>query len=258
MSDPGVRASLDGHVGLVELARPPHNFLDPGLLRELASALEETAARPECRAIVVAAEGRSFCAGANFAAGGEQAAGGFHDMAGRFYVEARRIFAVPLPLVAAVHGPAVGAGVGLALACDLRVTCPEAHFAANFTRLGIHPGFAITLTLPALIGPSRAADMLLTGRRVGGEEAARLGLADRRVPAGEVRDAARSLAAEIAEAAPLAVAATRATLRRGLADRVSAQLDHELAEQARLAATEDAVEGISAMLAKRAADFKGR
>lgn len=253
---PEVAVSIDARVALVELRRPPHNFLDPGFVRELADGLEQAAT--SARAIVVAAEGRSFCAGANFSAGGEVSAGGFREMASRFYESARRIFALPVPLVAAVHGPAVGAGVGLAIACDLRVTCPEAHFAANFTRLGIHPGFAVTETLPALIGPARAADLLLTGRRVHGEEAYRIGLADRCVPHAEVREAATALAAEIAAAAPLAVAATRATLRRGLAERVNRQLDHELEQQAILAATEDAVEGISAVLAKREPDFKGR
>lgn len=264
MSDTEVGASLQGAVGLVELRRPPHNLLDFGFLGSLAQALTDLAAETDCRALVLASEGRSFCAGANFRGPGalysaaqQSPADAFRDYTARLYAEAERIFAVPKPVVAAVHGPAVGAGVGLALACDLRVSCPEAFFAANFVRLGIHPGFATTVTLPALIGPSRASDMLLTGRRVGGEEAMAMGLVDRLVPAEEVRSAAQALAGEIAAAAPLAVAATRATLRGPLLARVKAQLAHEAAEQAKLIATADAVEGISAMLGRREPRFSG-
>lgn len=261
----GVRSSLDGQVGLVELRRPPHNLLDAGLLGELAGSLEKLAAAPECRAIVLASEGRSFCAGGNFAAPDAVAAPdagsaseAFRAAAGRLYGEAERLFVVPRPLVAAVHGAAIGAGLGLALACDLRVACPEAFFAANFVRLGIHPGFGVSVTLPELIGPGRAADLLLTGRRVGGEEALAIGLADRCVPQAEVRQAALALAGEIAEAAPLAVAATRATLRAGLAERVRGALVREVEEQAPLIETADAAEGISAMLQRRTPRFSGR
>lgn len=246
------------------MARPPHNFLDDDLIRGLVGALDEFDANTECRAIVIAAEGRSFCAGANFGAfpsgtdRPDASAGDvFREVVARFYGQAERIFAISTPMVAAVHGPAVGAGLGLALACDLRVTCSEAFFAGNFVRLGIHPGFALTVTLPELIGPGRAADLLLTGRRVSGEEASQTGLAERFVPGDKVRDAATQLAREIAEAAPLAVTATRATLRAGLADRVKAALAQELEEQARLMETADAGEGISAMLARRPPDFKG-
>lgn len=267
-----VRSRLVGLVGLVELARPPHNFMDAELMAGLVAALYNLSDRDDCRAIVIAAEGRSFCAGANFASpsgspasgadspasGAASGTGGFRSIVSRFYQEAEKIFAIPKPLVAAVHGPAIGAGLGLALACDLRVTCPEAFFAANFVRLGIHPGFGLSVTLPELIGPGRAADLLLTGRRVGGEEALAIGLAERCVHASEMRDAAIMLAGEISAAAPLAVAATRATLRKGLVDRVHDALAIELEEQARLMGTPDAAEGIAAMLTRREPKFTGR
>lgn len=251
----------DDHVALVELRRPPHNYVDVRLLAELADALHVLAERPDCRAVALAAGGRSFCAGANFAAGGigePGAEGDFRTQADGFYAQALRVFEAPLPMVAAVHGPAVGGGLGLALACDLRVMCPEAWMAANFVGLGIHAGFGISSTLPALIGPGRAADLLLTGRRVAGEEAMRIGLADRLVRAEDVRGAALALAGEIAAAAPLAVASTRATLRAGLADRVRVALERELDEQARLMGTEDAAEGIRSSLERRRPQFVGR
>jgi len=259
----GVRSSLDGHTGLAELCRPPHNLLDADLLASLATALDELAATPECRVIVLAAEGRSFCAGGNFAGAAmgdaaESPAAAFHAIGQRFYGQAERIFAVARPMVAAVHGPAIGAGLGLALACDLRVTCREAFFAANFVRLGIHPGFAVSTLLPATIGRGPATDMLLTGRRVDGEEALRLGLADRLVKQAEILTAAITLADGIATAAPLAVGATRATLRRDLLPLVRASLSHELEEQVKLVTTADAAEGITAMLQGRGPQFTGR
>jgi enoyl-CoA hydratase/carnithine racemase len=257
-----VLVSQDGHVGVVELRRPPHNFVDPTVLRALADAVESLDGDPDCRAIVLAAEGKSFCAGANFAGGGTDDGSGdggdFRTSAGRFYDEALRLFGAATPVVAAVHGAAVGGGLGLALVADVRVTCPEARFTANFVKLGIHPGFGLSVTLPELLGPARAADLFLTGRRVGGEEALRMGLADRCVPAASVRAAAVELADEIAAAAPLAVAAVRATLRRGLVDRVRSALDHELEEQARLVATDDAREGMSAVFSRRHPTFHGR
>lgn len=258
--------SHEGSVAVVELRRPPHNFTDVALLTDLADTLHGLADDGRSRAVVLCAQGRSFSAGANFAAGGVGEPGaadgdrhGFGDPTRRFYAQAVRIFEAPLPMVAALHGPAVGAGAGLALACDLRVGCPQAWIGTTFVRLGLHPGFGISVTLPELVGPARAADLLLTGRRVYGEEAYRLGLLDRLVDDVEaVRPAAVDLAAEIAAAAPLAVRATRATLRAGLADRVRAATEHELAEQSRLSGTEDAAEGIRASLERREPRFQGR
>lgn len=123
-------------------------------------------------------------------------------------------------LVAAVQGATVGAGLGLALVADFRVTCPEARFSANFNRLGFHPGFGLSITLPRLVGEQQAALLLYTGRRIDGHEAQRIGLADVLVPAEQLRDTALDLAAEIAISAPLAVESTRETLRLGLADKV--------------------------------------
>jgi len=246
-------------VAMVEIRRPPHNFFDVNLIGQLALAIDVLDSTSDCRAIVLAAQGKSFCAGANFGGNDAPADPTKRDAGTRqLYREAVRLFRASKPIVAAVHGPAIGGGLGLAVMADFRVTCPEATFSANFTKLGFHPGFGLTVTLPELIGKNPAALMFLTSRRIKGDEARRIGLADVLVSQEEVRPAAMALAREIASCAPLGVMATRATLRRGLADRVAAATEHELAEQSRLRATEDFSEGIRASNERRQAQFKGK
>src|ERR1700733_5711794 len=154
---------------------------------------------------------------------------------------------------------AAGSGWGgRAVSADFRITCPEARFAANFTKLGFHPGFGLTVTLPELVGKNNAELIFYTSRRVTGEEACRMGLANECVPQDQVRERAMKLAQEIAECSPLGLLSTRATMRTGLADRVLAATNHELAEQTRLRATEDFKEGVKATEERRVANFRGR
>lgn len=254
-----VTVEVDAQVAVVTLRRPPHNLLTEPTLRSLADALEGLAG--EVRAAVLCSEGRSFCAGANFRAGDAPDptdSGGFEARTGAFYVQAARVFACPVPVVAAVQGAAVGAGFGMALACDVRVLGERGWFRANFVRLGIHPGFAMTLTLPRLVGPGRAAELLLTGRKVDANEALRVGLAEKVVPEGTEAAAAVEMARQIAEGAPLAVSATRATLREGLVEAARVAMAHELEQQDALAGTSDAIEGVRAMLEGREPRFEGR
>ncbi len=250
-----------GHVAIVEIRRPPNNYFDVALIKEIATAFEELDADADCRALVLAARGKSFCAGANFGDadrdGGELLSGP-RPGAAHLYIEGNRLFRTKKPIVAAVHGAAVGGGLGLAMMADFRVTCPEARFCANFTRLGFHPGFGLTVTLTAVIGPTKAAMMFYTSRRVPGDEAHAMGLADLLVPQDQVRTAALSFAAEIAENSPLGLIATRATMRGDLADRVRAATEHELVEQTRLRKTDDFKEGVKAMAERRVPIFNGR
>ncbi|MDR3467460.1 MAG: enoyl-CoA hydratase/isomerase family protein [Xanthobacteraceae bacterium] len=256
----------NGFVATIEIRRPPLNFFDIALIRQIADALDEIDADPGLRATVLAAQGKAFCAGANFndpARQDSEAAAKADPAASlgpinHLYQEAVRIFRAKKPIVAAVHGAAIGGGLGLALSADFRVTCPEARFSANFTKLGFHPGFGLTVTLPEAVGKTNAALMFYTSRRVTGEEAFKMGLASVLVPQAEVRAEAVKLAAEIAECSPLGVVSTRATLRQGLADRVKAATDHELAEQSWLRATEDFKEGVKATEERRVPNFTGR
>ena len=165
-----------GHVGLIEIRRPPLNFFDISLINQIADALEEFDSDIEVRSSVLAAQGKAFCAGANFndPARQEQEARQTADPASglgqisHLYIQAVRIFRNKKPIVAAVHGAAIGGGLGLAVSADFRITCPEARFAANFTKLGFHPGFGLTVTLPELVGRNNAELIFYTSRRVTG------------------------------------------------------------------------------------------
>lgn len=253
--DVTVRIGDDGVVE-VEIHRPPNNFFDADLIGALSDAYEAIDLDERCRAIVLCAEGKHFCAGANFTAPADRATAG---TTGRnLYSEAARLIEAKTPVVAAVHGAAIGGGLGLACSADFRVGSSETRMAANFAQLGFHHGFGLTIMLPPLVGQQRAMELLLTGKRIAGEEAQRIGLLDRFVEPSEVRAEAHRLAAEIASSAPLAVKSIRATMRAGLGDRYRAATDHENAEQARLRVTDDFREGVKATAERRPARFVGR
>ena len=255
-----IGVTRDGHTATIEIQRPPLNYFDLHLIRAIADALEEIDKDSAIRSVVLAAQGKAFCAGANFASAPATGNAGNvpQAAAGSLYHEAVRIFRCKKPIVAAVHGAAIGGGLGLAMSADFRVTCPEARFAANFTKLGFHPGFGLTVTLAEVIGKTNAALMFYTSRRVTGEDALAMGLANVLVKQDEVRGAALALAHEIAECSPLGLLSTRATMRAGLADRVQAATDHELNEQNWLRQTEDFKEGVKATAERRVANFIGK
>jgi enoyl-CoA hydratase/carnithine racemase len=243
-----VTVTVTSHVAVVEMHRPPANFFDEALLRELAEAVVALDGNRDVRSVVLCSEGKHFCAGAQL---GDMTPEGIR----RVYRQAFRLFTARRPVVAAVQGAAVGGGLGLALAADFRVATPATRFSANFARLGFHQGFGLSVTLPAVVGRQRALDMLYTGRDVRGEEALAIGLADRL--AADPRDAAYELAAEIARSAPLSVDAIRATMRRDLVGKVSAALDEEAAAQAALLPTADFREGLDAARTRRTPVFAG-
>jgi enoyl-CoA hydratase/carnithine racemase len=248
--------SVGDHVAEIEIHRPPNNFFDQSLIAPIADACEGLAAANDARAIVLCAEGKHFCAGANFHGGGRRPTDATDD--GRhLYDEAQRLFEQPLPIVAAVQGAAIGGGLGVALAADFRVAAPEARFAANFAQLGFHQGFALSVTLPEVVGRQSAAQLLYTGKRIDAAEALRIGLVDQVVTADDLRDAARALAAEIASSAPLAVRSIRATLRADLVVATKAAMVRERAEQDRLQQTADWREGVAAVGERRPANFRG-
>jgi enoyl-CoA hydratase/carnithine racemase len=246
-----------GHVQLLTFRNPPQNFATVRLLKEIADRLDAFDADPQVRAIVLASGGKAFCAGADLVSPNGFGAAGDDPLA-EFYAQAIRIFASRKPIVAAVQGAAVGAGLGLALAADFRVATPEARFSANFVKLGFHPGFGLTHSLPRAIGQQRAAQMFLSGDRYKTEEVAGWGLIDQVAPTDGLIDAALAFASRIAENAPLALLATRETLRLGLVDDIRAALAREHREQLKLKGTGDFAEGVRAMAERRPGRFQGR
>lgn len=250
-----IKVSNASQVSVIEITRPPANFFDRQLIGEIADAAAAEHARGT-GAIVLCSDGKHFCAGANFAAGEMDA-----DRARSselLYREAVRLFDVPVPIIAAVQGSAVGGGLGLACAADFRVAAPSSRFHANFSKLGFHHGFGLSVTLPGIVGAQHAADLLYTGRRIDGQRAFDIGLVDRLVPEEDLLDEALIWALEIAEAAPLAVQSIRQTLRAPLVSQVRSVLDRELAEQRTLWATKDSKIGIAASLARQKPIFTGQ
>ena len=248
---------LDGHVVQCEIKRPPNNFFDHQLIKDLADCFEDIDKHNDIRAIVLCAEGKHFCAGANFgssvrAAELEQRT---ENDRNPLYDEAVRLFRCNKPVIAAVQGAAVGGGFGLALMADFRVVCPATRMTANFVKLGFTPGFGLTHTLERIVGAQRANLMFLTGRRINGETAQEWGLGDIYTDTDNVRSAEIELAQEIAENAPLALLSLREQMRPNIAEAVNDVTTIESREQKWLQQTSDHKEGIKAVAEKRAGNF---
>ena len=249
-----ISVNIKQHLAYVEINRPPNNFFDANLIQQIADAYEILDEEDECRVILLKSEGKNFCAGANF--------GQDEDMLDKsvpykkLYAQAVRLFRIRKPVIAVVQGAAIGGGLGLALSADFRVACHESRFAANFAKLGFHPGFGSSITLPRVVGVQKAMDMLFTARRVTGEEAFKIGLADKFCSKEKIIEEAEQLAKEIASSAPMAVESIRSTLRGNLADQIEQIVDWELSEQVRLQKTEDFKTGIAASLSRETAQFK--
>ena len=252
-----VDSKRNGSHGEIRFARPPFNYACPELLSRIADAIDAFDGDREVRCIVLSAEGKSFCAGADLAGDEAITGGDGMDAVARLYDQALRLFSRRKPMIAAIQGAAIGAGLGLALAADFRIASPAARFSANFVRLGFHPGFALTETLPRLIGPQRAAWMMLSAERTKPDAALAWGLIDRIAGEDDLIDGARAMAGEIAANAPLALLAVRETLVAGLAEAARAALRHEHAQQAILTRTADYAEGVASVFERREARFTG-
>jgi enoyl-CoA hydratase/carnithine racemase len=252
-----ILAEVRGPVGLARLNRPDaRNALSPELMEELAALCERWDEEPELRCIVIAGSDEWFAAGADIKA-----------MAERTFVEtltsrtARfwpRLAAVRTPLVAAVSGYALGGGCELALACDMIVASETAEFGQPEILLGIIPGGGGTQRLARVMGKQRAMELVLTGRRIGAEEAQRLGIVNSVAPKREWLDAALELAGVVASRPPLAVRLGKQAVLAADETSLSGGLDQERRLYELAMATEDRVEGMTAFLEKRRPEFRGR
>jgi len=252
---------VDGVV-LVTLDLPDRrNMMSAAMTASWGRAMAELRTDPTVRAVVVTGAGSAFCSGGDLSWIGAEPDATVADLRTRmlaFYRTWLSVRDLEVPTIAAVNGAAVGAGLAVALACDLRYAAEEARLGAPFTALGMHPGMATTWLLPEVAGLAVARDLLLTGRMVSGTEAVQLGLASRALPAAEVLPAALEAATQIAATAPLASRLTKAALGGGGHPSLQAAIEWEGLAQAVTLATDDLQEGLAAARERRAPRFTGR
>lgn len=264
-----VETSDDGRIATLTLNRPERlNALDSELLARIAEEIERLSHDDEVRAVIITGAGKAFCAGADtdelaggtkrgpHAPGPEGPEGlrrGF-DLAQRIVLGLQRM---PKPAIAAINGPAVGAGFDLACACDIRIGTPAARFMAAYVKIGLFPGYGGTWLYPRLLGTGMAAELLFTGDYLEAAEAHRLGLLNRLVQQAELMEAAGKMARRIADGPPIAIRLAKLMLYKGL------EVDLETAMQVAAAAetvtlsSKDHLEGLAALREKRAPKFGG-
>jgi len=248
-------------VALLVLDQPElRNAMSDEMTESWVRAIDHLAGDDSVRVVVVTGEGGAFCSGGNLswlASEPDATVSELRDRMLPFYRAWLSIRRLEVPTVAAINGAAIGAGLCLALACDLRYAARGARMGVPFTRLGIHPGMAGTHLLPEVVGSAAARDLLLTGRLVDAEEALGLGLVSRVWAAEEFRAGVVAAAADIAAAAPIATRLTKRALQRGHAS-IETALEWEGLAQPVTLATADLVEGIRAAQEKRSPVFTGR
>jgi 2-(1,2-epoxy-1,2-dihydrophenyl)acetyl-CoA isomerase len=253
---------VEDGVAWITLNRPERLNAFAGAMRDdLHDAIDRAASSPDVRVLVITGAGRGFCTGADvevmidlLARGDVETFAGLVDAGMRVV---RRLRGVEQPVVAAVNGPAAGAGASLALACDFRVASGRASIGLTFNRIGLHPDWGATYFLPRLVGAGRAAELIASARMVDVAEAERIGLVDRVVPEAEFLVEVRALAADLAAKPPLALRLAKRTLARSLDGDLDAVLELEKEAQLRCFRSADAREGIAAFREKRKAVFRG-
>jgi len=262
------RWSVEDGVATITFARPERlNALDDVALSELARAAARAASDDSVRSILLTGEGRGFCAGADVKFMVERAMAGLDEPIGALFrsgatqlhaavAELRR---TPKPVVAAVNGPAAGAGVGLALAADVVWAARDATFTLAYTKVGLAPDGATTYFLTRLVGEKRALELFLLGESLTADRALELGLVTRVLPTpDELMKEARALARKLARGPTVAFGLAKACVVDSLREGLESQMEKERQSISRAALTEDFMEGISAFVQKREPEFKGK
>lgn len=258
-----IRTESNDHINTITLDRPEELNAFSGTMREdLLAALRAAAADQNCRVIVITGAGRAFCAGGDVEyMSGLQKEGNvaaFRKLLDAGGAIVTTIAEMAKPVIASVNGVAAGAGCNLALACDYRIASDTAKLGETFVKIGIHPDWGGTWFLPRLVGPSRAMEILMTGRMVDATEALAIGMVDRVVPQSELSSHTTTLARAIAEGPPLAIADIKRALAVSRTNTLRAQVELESEHQLRAFLSRDAAEGMAAFFEKRAPKFEGR
>ena len=260
----GERAVLyegSDRIGVVTLNRPDHrNAMTPELLDAFSEAMDEAQADESLRCLVITGKGRCFSAGADLRSSMQRSDLGkpSREASYAMYEPFLKVLDIEVPVIAAMNGHTVGGGFGLTLLADIRVANVDAKYGVNFARLGIHSGLGISYVLPRLVGAGCASELLFTGKLIRGSEALRIGLVTHAEEADGVLPRAMELARAIATSAPMAVRQMKKSIRRGLGWEIREAALHEAGLQAASLDTEDAKEGVAAILEKREPEFTGR
>lgn len=260
MSDP-ILVTIDGHIATLTLNVPDkRNAMSEEMTEAFPRAVDYLKGLDDIRALIVTGAGAAFCAGGDldFLHTGERDVTALRDKMTSFYPNFTCLLDLDMPTIAAINGPAIGAGLCLALMCDLRVAAAEAPLGMTFVRIGLHPGMLATALLARAVSQTWAAELLYTGRIVTGAEALHMGLVNRAVPNDRVLAEARALADQIASNAPVALRYIKEGLRqafRQVADQAAAW---EGFAQPVTMATEDVQEGLRAVRERRPPNFRGR
>jgi len=263
MSEAPVLYDVADAIATITLNRPENrNSMTPDVMAAFRESIARAAGDRDLRCVVITGRGASFCAGADFRSASPAAPQPAHPLPEherlyRTYEPFLDVFDLPMPTIAAMNGHAVGGGFGLALVCDLRVASRDAKYGANFAKLGFTSGMAISHLLPRIVGVPLAADLLFTGRLVGGAEAERIGLVHEAVAADEVADAAARRARAIAACAPEAVRLMKRALYSGSGWDPRSAARAEAFAQAATMRSDDGREGVRALLEKREPRFSG-
>jgi enoyl-CoA hydratase len=254
-----IQVAQENMVALVTVDRPERlNALNTQSLQELLESFERLARDSSVRAIIVTGAGdRAFIAGADIAEMKDKGPSEALAFARLGQAVCSAIEAAPQPVIAAINGYALGGGCEIALACDIRLASETAVLGQPEVTLGVPPGWGGTQRLPRVIGPGLARELIYTGRRVGAQEALRIGLVNAVYPPGELLERARALAADIARNAPVAVRLSKEAIRRGLDVDLETGLALEAQAFALAFSTADQREGMSAFLEKRSPEFRG-